>query len=87
MKTPDEFSPTQRYGHSAVVYEPASSGLLAALKNNLRLADINQRIAQNSQVHDMASDQDQDTSYMVVFGGKNAESDVLFNDIYFLGIP
>ena len=24
---------------------------------------------------------------MIVFGGKNAENDVLFNDIYFLGIP
>lgn len=24
---------------------------------------------------------------MIVFGGKNAEIDVLFNDIYFLGIP
>ena len=28
-----------------------------------------------------------DTAYMIVFGGKNSETDVLFNDIYFLGIP
>jgi len=29
----------------------------------------------------------EDTAYMIVFGGKNSETDVLFNDIYFLGIP
>jgi hypothetical protein len=54
---------------------------LQTLQANLRLADINQRQAQGE------SFASEDTSYMVVFGGKNAEIDVLFNDIYFLGIP
>jgi len=35
----------------------------------------------------MDSQASEDTSYMIVFGGKNAQRDVLFNDIYFLGIP
>jgi len=54
--------------------------MLDNLKSNLRLADINKRNSDNSQ-------ESKDTSYMIVFGGKNAERDVLFNDIYFLGIP
>lgn len=69
-----------RYGHTAVIYEPATTHMLDNLKSNLRLADINKRASDNSQ-------ESKDTSYMIVFGGKNAERDVLFNDIYFLGIP
>jgi len=69
-----------RYGHTAVIYEPATTHMLDNLKSNLRLADINKRNSDNSQ-------ESKDTSYMIVFGGKNAERDVLFNDIYFLGIP
>ena len=81
LKSPTEFSPSKRYGHSAVVYEPATTANLQTLQANLRLADINQRQAQGE------SFASEDTSFMVVFGGKNAEIDVLFNDIYFLGIP
>ena len=51
------------------------------------LADIEQRIAQNSGDTSAAEAGSNDTSYMIIFGGKNAESNVLFNDIYFLGIP
>ena len=80
MKGNDEFSPAMRYGHSAVMYEPATSNMLIDLKANLRVADINKRAAESSQ-------ESTDTSYMIVFGGKNAQRDVLFNDIYFLGIP
>ena len=54
--------------------------MLIDLKANLRVADINKRAAESSQ-------ESTDTSYMIVFGGKNAQRDVLFNDIYFLGIP
>lgn len=68
-----------------MVYEPATSEQLQSLKEKLRLADINKRQAQElAGERDKVSD---DTSFMIVFGGKNAESDVLFNDIYFLGIP
>jgi len=80
LKGDDEFSPAMRYGHSAVVYEPATTNMLNSLKSNLRLADINKRGTESSQTSE-------DTSYMIVFGGKNAQRDVLFNDIYFLGIP
>ena len=80
LKSADEFSPAMRYGQSAVMYEPPTTNMLNNLKANLRLADINKRDAQTSQ-------ESTDTSYMIVFGGKNAERDVLFNDIYFLGIP
>ena len=80
LKGEDDFSPAMRYGHTAVMYEPATSSQLNALKANLRLADINQRAAHGQQASD-------DTSFMIVFGGKNAQRDVLFNDIYFLGIP
>ena len=63
--------------------------MLAKLKSNLRLADINQRMS--ARAADGAAQPDgstvEDTSFMIVFGGKNAISDVLFNDIYFLGIP
>ncbi len=66
--------------------------MLAKLKSNLRLADINQRMS--ARAADGAAQSDgstvqtvEDTSFMIVFGGKNAISDVLFNDIYFLGIP
>ena len=69
-----------RYGHSAVMYEPPTTNMLNQLKSNLRLADINKRAAASSQTSE-------DTSYMIVFGGKNAQRDVLFNDIYFLGVP
>ena len=68
-----------------MLYEPATKSQLDNLKANLRLADIEQRMAQ---ADSGASETDSaDTAYMVVFGGKNSETDVLFNDIYFLGIP
>lgn len=51
------------------------------------LADIEQRIAQNSGDNSAMDAGSNDKSYMIIFGGKNAETDVLFNDIYFLGIP
>ncbi len=89
MKEPTDFSPAKRYGHSAVIYEPATSQMLAKLKSNLRLADINQRMSARTADGAAQSDDStvEDTSFMIVFGGKNAISDVLFNDIYFLGIP
>ncbi len=89
MKEPTDFSPAKRYGHSAVIYEPATSQMLAKLKSNLRLADINQRMSARAADGAAQSDDStvEDTSFMIVFGGKNAISDVLFNDIYFLGIP
>jgi len=54
------------------------------LKTNLRLADINQQREAASRGFSQTS---ADTSFMILFGGKNAKRDVLFNDIYFLGIP
>lgn len=54
-----------RYGHTAVMYEPPTTNVLNQLKANLRLADINKRAAAESQTSE-------DTSYMIVFGGKNA---------------
>ena len=46
---------------------------------NIRLADLSKDRYE--------SHNNQDTSFMIVFGGKNAETNVLFNDIHFLGIP
>ena len=82
LKSDTEFSPSKRYGHSAVLYEPATTQALNNLKANLRPADINQRGKQ-----DGVDSLEEDTQFMVVFGGKNAEIDVLFNDIFFLGDP
>ena len=45
IKTAQEYNPPKRYGHSAVMYEPASANQLSNLKENLMLADIEQRIA------------------------------------------
>ena len=85
LKSELEFNPAKRYGHSAVLYEPATSNQLNNIKENLRLADIEQRMAEGDTT--ASNDLDSDTAYMIVFGGKNSEADVLFNDIYFLGIP
>lgn len=69
-----------------MLYEPATSYQLENLKSKLRLADITKRQAQeNAGEKDIGSPDD--TMFMIVFGGKNAESDVLFNDIYFLALP
>ena len=82
------------------MYEPATMAARLNLLKNLRLADINERISVAAQVQAdklkkeagkegeaSGSEEDQDTQFMIIFGGKNAEQDVLFNDIYFLGIP
>lgn len=69
-----------------MIYEPATSEQLQNLKQNLRLADLGKRTAQE-QAGVRDSSNDEDTAFMIIFGGKNAESDVLFNDIYFLSIP
>jgi len=85
LKSDTDFAPTKRYGHTALLYEPATKETLSNLKSNLRLADIRQRTS--TEQADAQSEGEGDTAYMVVFGGKNAEFDNLFNDIYFLGIP
>ena len=82
LKSEYDFSPSVRYGHTAVIYEPATSDALARIQNNLRLAVFNSYVTQDEQ-----NEPNGDTAYMIVFGGKNAQIDVLFNDIYFLGIP
>ena len=83
------------------MYEPATTAARLNLLKNLRLADINERISVAAQAQadklkkeagkegetSNGSEDDQDTQFMVIFGGKNAEQDVLFNDIYFLGMP
>ena len=85
LKAETEYAPAKRYGHTAVLYEPATTNTLNNLKANLRLADIEQRMAQNDA--GTTETDSADTAYMIIFGGKNSETDVLFNDIYFLGIP
>ena len=70
-----------------MIYEPATTSALINLKKNLRLADINERINADKKAKDGEKEEKEDTSFMIIFGGKNAEIDVLFNDIYFLGIP
>ena len=87
IKNESEYNPPKRYGHTAVLYEPATTNQLINIKENLMLADIEQRIAQNAGDTSAMDAGSNDTSFMIIFGGKNAESDVLFNDIYFLGIP
>ena len=45
IKSESEYNPPKRYGHTAVLYEPATTNQLINLKENLMLADIEQRIA------------------------------------------
>ena len=45
IKQDSEYNPPKRYGHTAVMYEPATTNQLNNLKQNLMLADIEQRIA------------------------------------------
>lgn len=69
------------------MYEPATSSQLENLLKNLRLADIQQRLASETGDQTAADAGADDTSFMILFGGKDSERDILFNDIYFLGIP
>jgi len=70
-------SPAARYGHTADLYEPASAEMVESFKTLLRPAD--QTVDQ--------SKQPVDSMFMIVFGGKNAQSQQMFNDINFLGVP
>jgi len=40
LKEESEYAPAKRYGHTSVLYEPATTTTLNNLKANLRLADI-----------------------------------------------
>ena len=66
-----------------MIYEPATNETLTNLQENLfKAADFSGHM--QTYVGDLDA---RDTAYMIVFGGKNAEIDLLFNDIYFLAIP
>ena len=75
----NEFSPSPRYGHSANLYEPANSLILKNLKSKLQKTDQG--------IKDQSEFQEDDTAFMIVFGGKDTTTDQHFNDIFFLSIP
>ena len=77
MQITSNDSPAARYGHTADLYEPASAEMVESFKTLLRPAD---------QTEDQ-SKQPVDSMFMIVFGGKNAQSQQMFNDINFLGVP
>ena len=51
--------------------------MVETFKNMLRPAN---------QLEDQTKKPD-DSMFMIVFGGKNAQTEQMFNDIYFLGVP
>lgn len=59
------------------MYEPATAEMVETFKNMLRPAN---------QLEDQTKKPD-DSMFMIVFGGKNAQTEQMFNDIYFLGVP
>ena len=77
MQITSNDSPAARYGHTADLYEPASAEMVESFKTLLRPAD--QTVDQ--------SKQPEDSMFMIVFGGKNAQTEQMFNDINFLGVP
>ena len=44
IKSDSDFNPIERYGHTAVIYEPATNATLQNLQNNLFKADISKRM-------------------------------------------
>jgi len=57
------------------LYEPATAKMNESFKDMLRPADTTD------------TDGPTDSMYMIIFGGKNALTEQMFNDIYFLGVP
>ena len=78
-----DLTPNPRYGHTSTLYEPLTTAQLTSFKDLVVKTDPSQLQADIQNGGPIT----EDTSFLVVFGGKNSQTNIHYNDVNFLGLP